>query len=78
MTDTKRNKNLSRIDLNPKERIQLKIREDVVIRPIQVNLQSTDVADEEQLYLLPEETIETEVEILLQKKQALQDVRDEE
>ena len=39
---------LSRIDLNPKERVELKIRNDITIQPIQVNLQSTDVADEEQ------------------------------
>ena len=29
---------LSTIDLNPKERVELKIREDITIRPIQVNL----------------------------------------
>ena len=55
---------LSRIDLNPKERVEITIRNDIKIRPIQVNLQSTGVADEEQLYFLPEETIETEEEIL--------------
>ena len=63
---------LSRIELTPKERVELKIREDITIRPIQVNLQSTDVADEEQLFFLPDETIETEEEILLQKEQARQ------
>ena len=68
---------LSRIDLNPKERVELKIREDITIRPIQVNLQSTDVADEEQLFFLPDETIETEEDILLQKEQARQNARDE-
>ena len=51
---------LSRIDLNPKEKVELKIRNDITIQPIQVKLQSTDVADEEQLFFLPEETIETE------------------
>ena len=69
---------LSRIELNPKERVELKIREDITIRPIQVNLQSTDVADEEQFFFLPDETIETEEEILLQKEQARQNARDEE
>ena len=69
---------LSRIDLNPKGSVELKIRDDIIIRPIQVNLQSTDVADEEQLFFLPDETIETEKEILLQKEQARQDARDEE
>ena len=50
---------LSRSDLNPKEGVDLKIRDDITIRPIQVNLQSTDVAGEEQLFFLPDETIET-------------------
>ena len=69
---------LSRIDLNPKERVKLKIRNDITIQPIQVNLQSTDVADEEQHFFLPEKTTETEEEILLQKEQARQNARDEE
>ena len=69
---------LSRNDLNPKERVELKIRNDITIQPIQENLQSTDVADEEQLLFLPEETIETEEEILLQKERARQNARDEE
>ena len=56
---------LSRIDLNPKDRVELKIKDDITIRPIQVNLQSKDVADEEQLFVLPDETIETEEEILM-------------
>ena len=68
---------LSRIDLNPKERVELKLRNDITIRPIQVNLQSTDLADAEQLFFLPDETIETEEEILLQKEQARQAARDE-
>ena len=49
---------LSRIDLNPKKRVELKVRNDITIRPIQVNFHTTDVADEEQLFFLPEETIE--------------------
>ena len=69
---------LSRIDLNPKGKVELKIRNDITILPIQVNLQSTDFADEEQLFFLPEKTIGTEEEILLQKEQARQIARDEE
>ena len=45
---------LSWIDLNPKEKVELKIRDDITICPIQVNLQSIDVADEEQLFFLPD------------------------
>ena len=69
---------LFRTDPNPKERVELKIREDMTIRPIQVNLQSTDVADEWQRFFLPEETFETEEEILLQKEHVRQIARDEE
>ena len=68
---------LSRIDLNPKKRVELKINNDITIQPIQVNLQSTDVADEKQFFFLPDETIETEEEILLQKEQARQTAQDE-
>ena len=57
---------LSKIDLNPEERVELKIREDITIRPVQVSLQSTDVADEEQLFFLTEETIKTEEKVRLQ------------
>ena len=69
---------LSRIDLNPKERIELKLRDDITIRPIQINLQSTDVADEEQLFFLLDETLLTEEEILLQKEQARQNASEAE
>ena len=48
---------LSKIDLNPKERVELKIRNDITIRLIQVKLQSTDVADEEQFFFLPEKSL---------------------
>ena len=58
---------LSRIDLDPKESVELKITDGITIRPIQVNLQSTDVADEVQLFFLPDETTETEDEIFLQQ-----------
>ena len=33
---------LSRIDPNPEERVELKIRNDITIQPIQVNLQDTE------------------------------------
>ena len=50
---------LPRIEFNQKEKIELKLREDITIRPIQVNMLSTEEADEEQLFFLPEQTIET-------------------
>ena len=68
---------LLRIDLNTKERVELKLRDDITIRPIQVNLQSRDVADEELLYFLQVETTQTEEEILLQKEQTRQTASDD-
>ena len=68
----------SRIDLNLEEKVELKIENDITIRPIQVNLQSPDVADEELIFFLPEQTLEFEEEVLLQKEQARQNARDEE
>ena len=41
---------LSRLALTPKEKVQLKLRDDIITAPIEVNLQSTYVADEEQLF----------------------------
>ena len=41
---------LSRLELTPKGKVQLKLRDDIITAPIEVNLQSTDVADEEQLF----------------------------
>ena len=54
-----------------KSNTELKLREDITTRQKQVNLHSTSVADEKQLFFRPEEEMEIE-EILLQKKQARQ------
>ena len=51
---------LSRLELKPKEKVQLKLRDDIITAPIEVNLQSTDVADEEQLFFLSDEEEESE------------------
>ena len=54
---------LSRLELTPKEKVQLKIRDDIITPPFEVNLLSTDVAYEEQLFFLPDEEEESEQEI---------------
>ena len=41
---------LSRLELTPKEKVQLKLRDDIKTAPVEVNLQSTDVANEKQLF----------------------------
>ena len=53
---------LSRPELTPKDKIQLELRDDILTSPVEINLQSTDVADEEQLFVLPEEEEEEEPE----------------
>ena len=45
---------LSRLELTPKEKVHLKLRDDILTSPIEVNVQSSDVADEEQLFFLPD------------------------
>ena len=68
---------LSRLELTPKERIQLKLRDDIITAPIEVNLQSTDVADEEQLFFLPDDEEESEQEIFARKALSKQRAIDE-
>ena len=58
---------LSRLELTPKEKVQLKLRDDILTSPIEVNLQSSDEADEEQLLFLPDEEDESEQEIFARK-----------
>ena len=58
---------LSRLELTPKEKVQIKLRDDILTSPIEVNLQSSDVADEEQLFFLPDEKDESEQEIFARK-----------
>ena len=58
---------LSRLEITPKEKIELTIREDIRTTPIQINMQLTDVADDEQQFFVPDEQFETEEEILQRK-----------
>ena len=48
---------LSRAETNPTEKLERDIRNDVTTQAIEVNIQSTGVAEEETLYLLPEESL---------------------
>ena len=58
---------LSRLELTCREKMQLKLRDDILTAPIEVNLQTTDVAHEEQLFFLPDEEEESEQEISARK-----------
>ena len=62
---------LSRLQLKVRERIRLKIREDVQTTPIEVTTSSSGVAHEEQfLFTQTEDQDETEEQILQRKKQS--------
>ena len=58
---------LFRMELTPKQKVQLKLLDDILTSPIEVNLQSTDVADEEQLFFLPDEEEELEQKVFARK-----------
>ena len=51
---------LSHLDISPKEKVLLQIREDIQTTPIQVNIQSSDKHEKDQFYFLPEDDSETE------------------
>ena len=64
---------LSRMEMDPSEKLVLKIREDVETRPIEVNVQSAGVSEEEQVFFTEEDN-ETEQqiwELKLQSKKGL-------
>ena len=63
-------------ELTPKEKVQLKVRDDILTSPIEVNLQSY-VADEEQLFFLPDEEEESEQKKFARKALSKQRVIDE-
>ena len=68
---------LSRVELDPKEKLVLKIREDVETRPIEVNIQSAGVSEEEQVFFTEDED-ETEAQIWERKKQGRNRLIDQE
>ena len=68
---------LSRMEMDPKEKLVLKIREDVETRPIEVNVQSAGVSEEEQIFFT-EDDGETEALIWERKKQSRTNPTDQE
>ena len=61
---------LSRLELDPNEKISLKIRKDIPTKPIEVNIESTGIAQEEQVFFDPTDQIETtEKELWKRKKE---------
>ena len=50
---------LSRLEMDPNEKIILKIREDIPTKPIEVNIESTGLAQEEPLFFNTRDQPET-------------------
>ena len=61
---------LFQLDISPKEKVLLQIREDIQTTPIQVNIQSSDIHEEDQVYFLPEDDSETEEDSWGRKQRA--------
>ena len=60
---------LSRMEMDPTEKLVLKIRADVETQPIEVNVQSAGVSEEEQIFFTEEDN-ETEEQIWERKRQS--------
>ena len=60
---------LSRVEMDPTEKLVLKIRADVETQPIEVNVQSAGVSEEEQVFFIEEDN-ETEEQIWQRKRQS--------
>ena len=68
---------LSRFDIQPKDKIHLTIRDDIRTTPIQVNIQSSDVAEEEQFFYMPDDDTETEEQVWERKLRARKKINDD-
>ena len=60
--------------MDPTEKLVLKIREDVETRPIEVNVQSAGVSEEEQVFFTDEDN-ETEEQIWIRKNQSEKELK---
>ena len=49
---------LSQTEVNPIEKFEMSIRNDIQTKAIEVNIQSTGIVEEEQIYILPDDEIE--------------------
>ena len=62
------------MEMDPTEKLVLKIREDVETQPIEVNVQSAGVSEEEQVFFTEEDN-ETEEQIWERKKQSQKELK---
>ena len=63
---------LSRLELDPNEKIFFKIREDIPTKPIEVNIESTGIAEEETVFFDPTDQQETTEKELWERKEKAQ------
>ena len=49
---------LSRTEVNPVEKLEMSIRSDIQTKAIDVNIQSSGIVEEEQIYILPDDEID--------------------
>ena len=61
---------LSRLDIQPKDKVHITIRDDIRTTPIQVNIHLSDVTEEEQFLFIPGDDTETEEQIWERKLRA--------
>ena len=62
---------LSRTEVNPVEKLELTIRNDIHTKAIEVNIQSSGILEEEQIYILPDDELDENQ--LWQEKQNIRD-----
>ena len=67
---------LSRAEVNQTEKLEMNIRNDVITKAIEVKIQSTGVAEEESLYILPEE-VPSEQQLWEEKESLRKTAKDE-
>ena len=60
---------LSCLEMEPNEKIILKIRDDIPTKPIEVNIESTGIAQEEPVFFDPTDQQETTEKQLWQRKE---------
>ena len=60
---------LSRLEMDPSEKIILKIREDIPTTPIEVNIESTGIAQEETVFFDPTDQVKTTEKELSKRKE---------
>ena len=62
---------LSRTEVNPVEKLELTIRNDIHTKAIEVNIRSSGIVEEEQIYILPDDELDENQ--LWQEKQNIRD-----